>query len=309
MASVRHGKHLYNTLPFATSAADSVAIYEAQKAAGTVGVVDAQFCWVPEAQQMKSMIDAGFIGRPLGFHIELVQPLIEYASQPYPYCADAGTGSPYYWLAEKSSGASAWRNFGSHALLFLTHLLGAVEDASALSAIGVPDWHMPNGELLRAETADLAVAALRLTNGAIGTLHTGWCKPGGECWRVDVWGDKGRLLLSDSSFGTMPVAKLYSADRRSLREGHIQLEQVAIEPAYYSVPGCEGSDPVPRPLIAMDWIFAAMVQAIRDQGEASPSFADAARVHAMVEAIELGAQERRWVRMSELHSPRGDSAP
>ncbi|QTH22612.1 Gfo/Idh/MocA family oxidoreductase [Rhizorhabdus wittichii] len=300
MAALRNGKHVYDALPFATSVADADAMRDAQKAAGVVGVVDAQFRWSPPAQQMKAMIDAGYIGKPLGFHVQLFLPLIVENDKPYCYSAWSGNTDPYYWLAEKSSGGSGWRNFATHSLLFLTHLIGPVEEATGLLATGVPEWFLPNGDVLRPETHDLGTATLRMANGAIGSLQAGWCVPDTEGWRVEVWGDRGRLLLSDSSFGNLLSARLYAGDARLMPYGERACAEVEIDPAFYTVPGTTGGETGPRPFVAMDWMFANMAAAIRSGGEGSPSFTEAAAVHRVVEAVERADAERRWIRMDEM---------
>jgi predicted dehydrogenase len=302
MTALRNGKHVYDALPFAVSLADAEAMRDAQKEAGVVGVVDAQFRWSPPAQQMKAMIDSGFIGRPLGFNVQLMLPLIVANGKPYAYSAYSEHTDPYYWLAEKSSGGSAWRNFATHGLLFLTHLIGPVEEATGMLTTGVPEWHLPNGEVLRPETHDLGSATLRMENGAIGSLQAGWCVPDTEGWRVEIWGDRGRLLLVDNSFGNLLSAKLYAGDARLLTYGTRTCEEVAIDTALYDEPGSASGGTEPRPFVAMDWMFANMVQAIRDGTEGAPSFTEAAAVHRVVEAVEQANEERSWIRMAEVRS-------
>lgn len=300
MAALKNGKHVYDALPFAVSLADAETMRDAQKAAGVVGTVDAQFRWTPHAQQMKKMIDDGFIGRPLGFNVQLMLPLVEHEGKPYPYSAYSEHTDPYYWLADKSSGGSGWRNFATHSLLFLTHLIGGVEEATGMLETGVPEWHLPNGEILRPDTHDLGSATLRMKNGAIGSLQAGWCVPDTEGWRVEIWGDRGRLLLVDDSFGNFPSARLYAGDTRLLTYGQRTCEEVQIDPSLYMVPGMIGSTPEPRPFAAMDWMFSNMVNAIRNGTEGSPSFSEAAAVHRVVEAVERANLERRWIRMDEM---------
>ncbi|GGC03521.1 1-carboxy-3-chloro-3,4-dihydroxycyclo hexa-1,5-diene dehydrogenase [Novosphingobium endophyticum] len=299
MAALRNGKHVYDALPFAVSTADAEAMRDAQLAAGVVGTVDAQFRWSPPAQQMKAMIDSGFIGRPLGFNVQLMLPLVEHEGKPYAYSACSEHTDPYYWLAEKSSGGSAWRNFATHGLLFLTHLIGPVEEATGMLTTGVPEWFLPNGEVLRPETHDLGSATLRMANGAIGSLQAGWCVPDTEGWRVEIWGDRGRLLLVDNSFGNLLSAKLYAGDARLLTYGERTCREVTIDPAYYAVPGTISGETAPRPFVAMDWMFSHMADAIRNGREGSPSFTEAAAVHRVVEAVELANAERRWVRIAQ----------
>jgi predicted dehydrogenase len=82
--------------------------------------------------------------------------------------------------------------------------------------------------------------------------------------------------------------------------GELTCAEVEIDPAFYAVPGTTAGETAPRPFVAMDWMFAHMVQAIRTGGEGSPSFAEAAAVHRVVEAVEQANAEWRWLRMDEM---------
>ncbi|MFV0644836.1 MAG: Gfo/Idh/MocA family protein [Sphingomonadaceae bacterium] len=300
MAALKNGKHVYSALPFAVSLSETETMRDAQLEAGTVCSVDAQFRWIPEAQKMKAMIDDGFIGQPLGFNMQLMLPLVEENGKPYAFSAWSGSTDPYYWLADRKSGGSAWRNFATHSMLFLTHLLGPVKEATGMLTTGVPEWFLPNGDILFPETHDLGSAAVRLENGAIGSVQAGWCVPDTEGWRVEIWGTKGRLLLTDTSFGNAPGAELYAGDASLQPYGQRSCHRVEIEPDWYDVPNCPMPDNSPRPFVAYDWMFSNMVRAIREGGDGAPGFSDAAHVHRFVEAVEKADKERRWIRMDEM---------
>lgn len=137
MAALSAGKHVYNALPFAVTLDQAKSQAGLAKEKGLVGVVDAQFRWGPAALQMKQMIDEGFLGNILGFNMHLSMPLWEKEGLHYPACAyPEGGMDPYLWLAEKASGGSAWRNFGTHSMLFLTHLIGQVKAITGLQTTG-----------------------------------------------------------------------------------------------------------------------------------------------------------------------------
>ena len=170
---------------------------------------------------MKALVTQGFIGQPLGFNVQLLMPLQQRDGRVYPYCAyPEGGVNPYHWLADPASGAGGWRNFGSHTVLFLTHLLGEVEQAVGATRIGVRQWQLPDGTEITPHTEDLGSATLCLKNGAIGNVQTGWCVPDAACLRVEIWGDRGRLLLEDPTFGDGISARLYAAENGRGEFGH-----------------------------------------------------------------------------------------
>ena len=58
-------------------------------------------------------------------------------------------------------------------------------------------------------------------------------------------------------------------------------------------------DNAPPYMVSMGWMFHDMVSAIREGREGSPSFAEAAHVQRVVEAVLIADRERRWVRVDE----------
>ena len=65
MSALKAGKHVYNALPFAMSVEQARNMRDLQRKNGVVGVVDAQFRWVPAIMRMKEMIDEGLPRRSL----------------------------------------------------------------------------------------------------------------------------------------------------------------------------------------------------------------------------------------------------
>jgi predicted dehydrogenase len=302
MAALQAGKHVYNALPFAVDLARARAMFEAQRARRSVGVVDAQFRWVPAAMHMKALVEQGYLGQPQGFNIQLLMPLMAHDGYIYPHSVwPEGGMSPYLWLGDPASGASAWRNFGSHSLLLLRHLWGEVEEVVGQLQTGIRSWQLPDGSTIRPETADLGVATLRLANGAVGSLQCGWAVPDGPVLRVELWGDRGRLLLTDPTFGDGISARLYAGDARKRVFGTEAGAWLEIPEALYRVPGTPFDKAnAPPYMVSMTQLFADMLEAVRTGREGSPSFEEAWRTQRVIEAMSLSHQARRWVKVQEL---------
>jgi predicted dehydrogenase len=302
LAALAGGKHVYDALPFAVDSAKARAMLDAQRSVGRVGVVDAQFRWVPAGMQMKRLVSQGFLGQPLGFNVQLLLPLRAYDGKVYPHAVYPEGGiSPYRWLADADSGAGGWRNFGSHSVLFLTHLLGEVEQAVGALQTGVKHWKLPDGSEIVPATEDLGSATLQLKNGAIGNVQTGWSVPDAAGLRVEIWGDRGRLLLVDPTFGDGISARLYAGDARMGEFGQPKGEWIDIPADLYRVPGTSFTkESAPPYMVSMGWMFHEMVQAIRAGGKGSPSFEEALHAHLVVEAVVQSHKSRRWVRIAEV---------
>ncbi|MDO7833471.1 Gfo/Idh/MocA family oxidoreductase [Sphingobium sp. HBC34] len=302
MAALNAGKHVYNALPFAVTLDQAKAQTALAKDKGLTGVVDAQFRWGPAALQMKQMIDEGFLGNILGFNMQLLMPLWERDGNYYPACAyPEGGMSPYLWLADKASGGSGWRNFGTHSTLFLSHLIGPVASVSGLQTTGVREWPLPDGTVLKPDTADLGCATLQMENGAIGNLQTGWCVPDSEVMRIEIWGDRGRLLYTDPTFGDGASAKLYAGLARQKDYGELTGGMVDIAPHHYAIPGLPWSkENAPPYMVAMSWMFHNMLEAIKGKAPASPSFEEALHAHKVVTALEMSSDTGRRIAIADL---------
>lgn len=302
LAALNAGKHVYNALPFALTLDQAKAQASLARDKGLVGVVDAQFRWGPAALQMKQMIDEGFLGEVLGFNMQLLMPLWEQDGHVYPACAYPEAGmDPYLWLADKSSGGSGWRNFGTHSTLFLTHLLGNVKSVSGLQTTGMKQWPLPDGTVLTPDTADLGCAVLKLENGAIGNLQTGWCVPDSEVMRIEIWGTRGRLLYTDPTFGDGTSARLYAGPVAKKEYGELTGGMVDIADRHYEVPGTGLNKANAAPyMTAMSWMFHSMLEAIKGNARPSPSFAEALHAHTVVEALERSSETGRRIAITDL---------
>lgn len=302
MAALNAGKHVYDALPFALTLDQAREQTELARAKGLVGTVDAQFRWGSAALQMKQMIDEGFLGNILGFNMQLLMPLWERDGLAYPACAyPEGGMDPYLWLADKSSGGSAWRNFGTHSTLFLTHLIGPVAEITGMHATGMKEWPLPDGTVLKPDTADIGCATMRMANGAIGNLQTGWCVPDSEVMRIEIWGDRGRMVYTDPTFGDGVSGRLYAGPVATKDFGTLTGGMVEVEPRHFAVPGLPWSKQNNPPyMVAMSWMFHNMLEAIKGNVPASPSFEEALHAHAVVTALEMSQETGRRIAIADL---------
>jgi len=178
--------------------------------------------------------------------------------------------------------------------LFLTHLLGPVEQAAGILQTGLTHWRLPDGSEITPATEDLGSATLQLKNGAIGNVQTGWSVPDAAGLRVEVWGDRGRLLLIDPTFGDGISARLYAGDARMGAFGQETGQWRDIPGHLYQVPGTSFTkETAPPYMVSMGWMFHEMVQAIRAGRQGSPNFAEALHAQLVVEAVARSHQTGR----------------
>jgi predicted dehydrogenase len=296
VSALNHGKHVYNCLPFAVDSgkADHMADLARQK--GLVGVVDAQWRWAPAIRRMKELIDEGAIGDFFTATIHLQLPLYDVNGHVYTMCSYSENTQPYYWLSDSTSGASAWRNFGSHTILNLMYLFGAVDEIVGVQETFVKHMNLPDGTELHPDTADFGLALVKFRKRGLANINVSWAMADAPGYYLEVCGSKGRLVARDSITGFCDTpTTLYQGDA-SIGMLGANGGMVDIPDRLYEVEGTTFSKTSPQiftgPLAAL---FSDMVGAIRDGGrEGSPSFAEAAHAHRAVEAAVRSMTTKSW---------------
>ena len=286
LSGLRHGKHIYNAIPFAADLEAARTLHGAWKESGKVAVVDAYSEWLPAHRLAKEMIDDGYLGRLFGgtciFNMSLF-------NKPNPRF-------PYNWFAQGGLGVSAVRNLGSHALHMLVHLFGEIEELVAHDGQLLGEWRFPDGAVIRSETNDFANMMLRFSNGLVVQVQISWNAPLGRGWHLEVFGSKGRLVAAAPSFPTSLDTTLHAG---TLDGG--TLAQVQIPDRFLSTPevGIDATTQIP-PAYPMALSMNALVRAIEGKAQARPDFDQAWKVERVLEAVRRSAAQRRWVRLEEI---------
>jgi predicted dehydrogenase len=288
-AALAAGKPIYNGCPHAADWAGACAIDAAWRASCSVTAVDAFAQWLPAHRHMKALLDGGYIGAPFGGTARFNLALFNRPSRAF----------PYLWFANEGQGVSAVRNNGSHLLFLLIHLLGDIEEVVAMDRQMLANWPLAEGGAVPAGTTDCAEALLRFANGAVIQFQASWAIPAAEGWRIDLFGEGGRLVAASPSFPTVRDCTLSGA-----RTGG-PLAPIILPDDLFAAPGLAlDADAQPAPVFPMALSIQAMVAAIR--GEAStpgPGFARALAVERVQEAIRRSSAQRRWVRIDEIIPP------
>jgi predicted dehydrogenase len=296
ISALNHGKHVYNCLPFAVDSEKATHMAELARQKGLVGVVDAQWRWTPAIRRMKELIDEGAIGDFFTATIHLQLPLYEVGGHVYTMCSYSENTQPYYWLSDSTSGASAWRNFGSHTILNLMYLFGEVDEIVGVQETFVKHMNLPDGTELRPDTADFGLALLKFKKRGLANINVSWAMADAPGYYLEVCGSKGRLVARDSITGFCDTpTTLYQGDA-SIGMLGANGGIVDIPDRLYEVEGTTFSKTDSQiftgPLAAL---FSDMVGAIREGGrEGSPSFAEAAHAHRAVEAAVRSMQTKSW---------------
>ena len=296
ISALNNGKHVYNCLPFAVNSERANHMADLARSKGLVGVVDAQWRWAPAVRRMKELIDDGAIGDFFTATIHLQLPLYDVDGHVYTMCSYSPTTLPYYWLSDSTSGASAWRNFGSHTILNLMYLFGEVDEIVGVQETFVKHMNLPDGTELDPDTADFGLALVKFKKRGLANINVSWAMADAPGYYLEICGSKGRLVARDAVTGFCDTTTtLYQGDA-SIGPLGANGHMVDIPDRLYEVAGTTFSKTNPQiftgPLAAL---FSDMVDAIRDGGrEGSPSFAEAAHAHRAVEAAVRSMTTKSW---------------
>jgi predicted dehydrogenase len=293
LTALQGGKHVYAGVPFATGPARAREMYETQRDAKLVGIVDAYIQALPAVVRLKEMLAEGAIGEVQSvrarFDLSLFSP--------------RWIGVPTYaWFADAANGASSLRNLGSHALHTLVSLFGPIERATGMADLRLKAWPAADGSIIQPQTDDTTMALLRFSSGVMGHLYTGWVAVEGQGFQLEVQGSEGRLVVEappmfpESYTATLTYAPLGAAYERTAQLVEIpeRLKQVRGSSLH--------GDTQRNSVFSMARLFRGMVDAIRtgDPTAAQPDFRQAAHVQAAIDAVLRGSAAETWEGVPEL---------
>lgn len=171
------GKHLIVEKPIDVSLDAADRLIEAAKAAGITVTVISQHRFDPGLIELRRLIDEGALGRLL-----LGQAATKwYRSQSY-YDSAA-------WRGTWSLDGGALMNQGIHYADLLRWCMGPVAEVHAVIATQAHDM----------EAEDCALAIVRFTSGAVGTITASTAVFPGFAQRLEISGTDGTVIVEDSA--------------------------------------------------------------------------------------------------------------
>ena len=184
IAALQAGCHVLCEKPMATTLADCLAMKEAAQASGKRLLIGHNQRLAKAHVEARRMIEAGAIGRIVGFHTMFGHPGPE-----------GWTGQRNSWFFDKKRAAfGVMADLGVHKTDLLHYLLGEpiVEVSAMLATV---DKTYPDGTPIAVD--DNALCIYRTQSGAIGQLHVSWTNYGVEDNSTRIYGTEGVLRCYD----------------------------------------------------------------------------------------------------------------
>lgn len=269
----------------------------AAEAAGIKHMVGFNYRFAPAVQLARQLIEQGRLGEIYHFRGWFLQDWI------------IDPEFPLVWRLQKDiAGSGSLGDLGAHTIDLAHYLLGDIEEVIGMSETFVKERPLPgsmsglsakgsHSNERGAVTVDDATAFMaRFASGALGTFEATRFAAGHRCTNsFEINGSKGSVKFD---FERMNELLVYFTDDDEDVQGFRRI--LATDPAHAYA---EAWWP-PGHTIGFEHTFihetVELLQAIEQDRQPVPNFADGVKCQQVLEAVELSIAERRWVRTEEL---------
>lgn len=266
-AALAAGKPVFCEKPLAVAAGESAALATLAAERGLACGVNYHFRCVPALQEAKRWIDAGGLGEVIGFQMR------------YYRASNLKRDRALSWRFQ-GPGSGVMVDLGAHIVELALHLLGPITSVAASARTLVAERPGPDGALVPIDSDDAAWLSFELAGGGRGTAQVSKIAPGSaDDLRIEAYGTHGALI-----FDTADPNRLVLADSAGQR-------QIATFSKATPAPAYPSSELVTAPLLWHMASIAAYLAALGGSGAPTPSFADAARVDAVLLAAQHSAAQ------------------
>jgi len=278
LAAIAAGKHVLCEKPLALTLDDAREMAGAAETAGVRTAVCFTFRHAPGVRALKDLLEAGRIGRV--YHVQGFEQNSLFHDPLVP--------RPASW-AEERGHSGALGEYASHLVDLVRWLVGDFVEVAADLRTFVPERLLVGRGMAPSGVDDAAAFLARLEGGVQGLLQASWVAagrpPGVE---LRIFGERGALWLRLVE-GPEGVERLWAAD---IADG--LFEPVPIPDA---VPRDAGGD---WPRLYLRRLVGHVGERLLAGQAPEGDFEDGWRSQAILDAVHLAAQERRWVALAEL---------
>lgn len=273
-AALEAGKHVYSEWPLVVTSQQAQELADLAKARNLRHMVGLQARFSPPLLHMKELLAEGYLGRVMTFNMTM-----------FGSGAFGPRASAQAYQARRESGAGTLTVSMGHSIDGMCWLLGDIQELSGLVDTQIKEWSLQDTkETIPVTTPDNVAAVARLQGGAVGTVQASNTAPEGSGFRLAVYGSEGKLTATSS--GLLELSQVHLTGARTG-----QPEHEIIAPDRLTWVSGFGQDSSPFNIAQLFSRFAEAVQAGHD---ISPNFADAARLHRLLESMvrssETGAR-------------------
>ncbi|TBL75779.1 Gfo/Idh/MocA family protein [Paenibacillus thalictri] len=297
IAAAQAGKHIFCEKPLALSLADSREMFQAAEEAGIKHMVGFNYRFAPAVQLAKKIISEGRLGTIYHFRAWFLQDWI------------LDPEFPLVWRLQKAvAGSGSHGDLGAHLIDLAHYLVGGMEEVVGMSETFVKERPVPSSMTGlsakgsadapkgKVDVDDATLFLARFAGGALGSFEASRFAAGHRCKNAfEINGSKGSIRFD---FERLNELEVYFTDDAADVQGFRRV--LATDPAHAYMDAWWP----PGHTIGYEHTFVhemlELMQAIHEDRQPKPNFADGVNCQQVLEAVELSVSERRWVKVNEL---------
>jgi len=290
------GKHILCEKPLALNLAEARQAQEAVEAAGVVNMVCHNYRRAPAVSLARRMIADGAIGQIYHWRSQYLQ---DWLVDPQ---------APAVWRTQKEiAGSGALGDLLAHSIDLALWLVGDIERVCCDMETFVEE-RPPLGasagvsEKVKVDVDDGVVALARFANGALGTMEATRFAPGHRNYNFfEINGSGGSLRFN---LERMNELEYYDCEDSDGQQGFRVIQVTEDVHPFMSMPDDGGRYWPPGHIIGYEHTFintvADLLKGIESGESPAPTFADAVKTQAILEACEDSADQGGWTEVAKL---------
>ena len=271
-AIIAAGKHVYTEWPLGTTTAQAEEMTELAAAAGVRSCVGLQSRHSAQYQEVRRLIEGGSIGDVLG--VSLIQFVSGALSRP----------AARVWMRDADAHANTLSITFGHAMDGLISMVGPARSVASAVSTQVREWTASDtGEKFPVTAPDNVIVSGTLASGAAFSVYIASVAAVGTGHSMQIHGSRGTITLDSPGSTHLGAGEL----RVALDGGNELRSAVAPEDEWVTAAGLVG------PPVHIGKLWVSYADAILNDREFHPDFADAVEHHRLMDAVRRASETGR----------------
>lgn len=274
------GKPIYSEWPLGSTTEEAIEMQQWVEEHQIPTAIGLQARQAPAIKYVKDLLKEGYVGKVLSAQLKV-------SMKGMGGKADKSTA----YLFDHTYGGNLLTIVGGHNIDAFTYMVGDFAELSATTAQQYAEVELEDiQKVIEKTTDDQILVTGKLTNGAAASIHIQGGVKHQTGVTIEIFGDQGTIVLHAPmtiQFGSHDLLGASSADA--------ELQELTIPDTYYSAPDSLQDDS--GMVLNIAQVYRAFAQDIQKGTSLVSNFADAVKVHKLIDAIQKSAQtgERQYL--------------
>jgi len=271
-AALEAGKMVFCEWPLGMNSQEALELAQLAEQKSIQTAVGTQGRFSPGLSYLKRLLEQNYIGRPLFFHLTHFLPKFE-------------IWSDHSWPAKNGEANDVLFVATAHSIDSLRVCLGEPESVIGTQETLMPQWRLSDtNEGFEWTATDTVSCQVQLRNKIMGTIHVSHACWSGTGFRLEVYGEGGKLVAAAPGYVSYSPIRIFSA-KNGERE-----RQLLIPKELYKVRSINEKDPA----FSVGQLLHYFVSARASKSVFHPNFRDAYSLHKIIEAIDRSSVTKKW---------------